>query len=59
MIEDCVPILEQYSKEGKQFDFVLNDLTAIPVTESPVGKITNIKILYILIFPSEKYVFTM
>jgi len=28
--EDCIPRLKRYEKEGKKFDVVINDLTAIP-----------------------------
>jgi len=30
--EDCIPRLKQYAQEGKQFDVIVNDLTAIPCT---------------------------
>ncbi|CAD5117318.1 DgyrCDS6104 [Dimorphilus gyrociliatus] len=38
IVEDCVPWLEKFIKEGKKFDYVINDLTAIPVTPEPVGE---------------------
>lgn len=37
LIEDCVPILKQYIAEGRLFDYVINDLTAIPVSTEPRG----------------------
>ena len=37
LIEDCVPVLKQYVKEEKLFDFVINDLTAVPVTKEATG----------------------
>ncbi|XP_038077555.1 spermine synthase-like [Patiria miniata] len=37
IVEDCIPFLKQYAAEGKQFDFVINDLTAIPITTEPQG----------------------
>ena len=37
IIDDCVPHLQSYAKEKRQFDFVINDLTAIPCTSEPVG----------------------
>ncbi|XP_022100402.1 spermine synthase-like [Acanthaster planci] len=37
IVEDCVPVLKQYATEGKQFDYVINDLTAIPITTEPQG----------------------
>ena len=36
-IGDCVKYLEQCIKEGTTFDYVINDLTAIPVTKEPRG----------------------
>lgn len=38
IVDDCIPWLEKYVKEGTKFDYVINDLTAIPVTPEPVGK---------------------
>ncbi|XP_053562349.1 spermine synthase [Bombina bombina] len=35
LVEDCVPVLKMYAKEGKMFDYVINDLTAIPISTSP------------------------
>ncbi|EDV20575.1 uncharacterized protein TRIADDRAFT_31833, partial [Trichoplax adhaerens] len=37
IVEDCVPILKKYASEGKVFDYVINDLTAIPVSTTPQG----------------------
>ena len=37
IVDDCVKWLKRYAEEGKKFDFVINDLTAIPVSTSPVG----------------------
>ncbi|XP_033635693.1 spermine synthase-like [Asterias rubens] len=37
LVEDCVPILKKYVQEGKQFDYVINDLTAVPITTEPQG----------------------
>uniref|UniRef100_A0A3P9HVN1 Spermine synthase n=1 Tax=Oryzias latipes TaxID=8090 RepID=A0A3P9HVN1_ORYLA len=34
-IEDCVPLLKKYVREGRTFDYVINDLTAIPISTSP------------------------
>lgn len=36
-IGDCVKYLEQCIEEGRTFDYVINDLTAIPVTKEPIG----------------------
>ncbi|XP_006817192.2 spermine synthase-like [Saccoglossus kowalevskii] len=36
-VEDCIPALNDYIKNGKQFDYVVNDLTAIPITTEPRG----------------------
>lgn len=38
-IGDCVKYLERYIKEGRTFDYVINDLTAIPVTKEPRGSL--------------------
>uniref|UniRef100_A0A2K6TK94 PABS domain-containing protein n=1 Tax=Saimiri boliviensis boliviensis TaxID=39432 RepID=A0A2K6TK94_SAIBB len=35
LIEDCIPILKRYTKEGREFDYVINDLTAVPIATSP------------------------
>ena len=35
LVEDCVPVLKKYVKEGRMFDYVINDLTAIPITTEP------------------------
>ncbi|PWA22649.1 hypothetical protein CCH79_00001914, partial [Gambusia affinis] len=35
LIEDCVPLLKKYVQEGRTFDYVINDLTAIPISTSP------------------------
>lgn len=37
IVDDCVTYLEKYVAEGKKFDYIINDLTAIPVSTSPVG----------------------
>ncbi|XP_069495198.1 spermine synthase isoform X2 [Ambystoma mexicanum] len=35
LVEDCIPVLKRYAKEGRMFDFVINDLTAVPISTSP------------------------
>ncbi|KAK3555635.1 hypothetical protein QTP86_025637 [Hemibagrus guttatus] len=35
LVEDCVPILKKFVEEGKTFDYVINDLTAIPISTAP------------------------
>uniref|UniRef100_A0A672H4I1 Spermine synthase n=1 Tax=Salarias fasciatus TaxID=181472 RepID=A0A672H4I1_SALFA len=35
LIEDCVPLLKKYVREGRMFDYVINDLTAIPISTAP------------------------
>ncbi|XP_042547529.1 spermine synthase-like [Dipodomys spectabilis] len=35
LIEDCIPVLRRYAKEGREFDYVMNDLTAVPISTSP------------------------
>ncbi|EGD81255.1 spermine synthase [Salpingoeca rosetta] len=37
LVKDCIPELERWGKEGRAFDVIINDLTAIPVTHSPKG----------------------
>ncbi|XP_076024686.1 spermine synthase [Genypterus blacodes] len=32
LVEDCVPILKKYVQEGRTFDYVINDLTAVPIS---------------------------
>ncbi|XP_069060838.1 spermine synthase isoform X1 [Pleurodeles waltl] len=34
LVEDCIPVLKRYAKEGRTFDFVINDLTAVPISTS-------------------------
>nr|XP_054752880.1 spermine synthase-like [Lytechinus pictus] len=36
-VADCIPIMQQYITEGKMFDYIINDLTAIPITTEPRG----------------------
>eukprot|EP00117_Sycon_ciliatum_P007791 scpid39573/ scgid10753/ Spermine synthase; Spermidine aminopropyltransferase len=36
-VEDCIPALKQHIESGNHFDFVINDLTAIPISTSPNG----------------------
>jgi len=35
LVEDCVPVLKKYVEEGRTFDYVINDLTAVPISTSP------------------------
>ncbi|KAM9333721.1 spermine synthase isoform 2-T2 [Pholidichthys leucotaenia] len=35
LIQDCVPLLKKYAQEGRTFDYVINDLTAIPISTTP------------------------
>ncbi|KAK6316795.1 hypothetical protein J4Q44_G00121950 [Coregonus suidteri] len=35
LVEDCVPVLKKYVEEGKTFDYVINDLTAVPISTAP------------------------
>ncbi|CAH1799333.1 unnamed protein product, partial [Owenia fusiformis] len=39
LIEDCIPVLKQYSEKGRVFDYVINDLTAVPCTTEPTGEL--------------------
>uniref|UniRef100_A0AAX7VRZ7 Spermine synthase n=1 Tax=Astatotilapia calliptera TaxID=8154 RepID=A0AAX7VRZ7_ASTCA len=61
LVQDCVPLLKKYVQEGRTFDYVINDLTAIPISTSPEEDSTweflrlildlSIKVLH----PSGKY----
>ncbi|XP_068187196.1 spermine synthase [Antennarius striatus] len=61
LVEDCVPVLRQYVQEERMFDYVINDLTAIPISTEPEEDSTweflrlildlSIKVLH----PSGKY----
>ncbi|MBN3299159.1 SPSY synthase, partial [Amia calva] len=35
LVEDCVPVLKKFANEGKTFDYVINDLTAVPISTAP------------------------
>lgn len=35
LVEDCVPVLKKYVLDGKAFDYVINDLTAVPISTEP------------------------
>lgn len=35
LVEDCVPVLKRYASEGRAFDYVINDLTAVPISTAP------------------------
>ncbi|KAK7926100.1 hypothetical protein WMY93_008410 [Mugilogobius chulae] len=35
LVEDCVPVLKKYVLDGKTFDYVINDLTAVPISTEP------------------------
>lgn len=37
LVEDCVPVLKKYVQEGRMFDYVINDLTAVPISTEPEG----------------------
>lgn len=37
IVDDCVKYLESYVVAGKKFDYVINDLTAIPINTEAVG----------------------
>ncbi|XP_036975272.1 spermine synthase [Acanthopagrus latus] len=61
LVEDCVPVLKKYVQEGRMFDYVINDLTAVPISTEPEEDSTwdflrlildlSIKVLH----PSGKY----
>ncbi|XP_036380696.1 spermine synthase [Megalops cyprinoides] len=35
LVQDCVPLLKKFAEEGKTFDYVINDLTAVPISTAP------------------------
>ncbi|KAM6986670.1 spermine synthase [Aplochiton taeniatus] len=35
LVEDCVPVLKKYVEQGRTFDYVINDLTAVPISTAP------------------------
>uniref|UniRef100_A0A8D3AKP5 PABS domain-containing protein n=1 Tax=Scophthalmus maximus TaxID=52904 RepID=A0A8D3AKP5_SCOMX len=61
LVEDCVPVLKKYVQDGRTFDYVINDLTAVPISTEPEEDSTweflrlildlSIKVLH----PSGKY----
>ncbi|TWW74758.1 Spermine synthase, partial [Takifugu flavidus] len=60
LVEDCVPVLKKYVQEGRMFDYVINDLTAVPISTEPEDSMweflrlildLSIKVLH----PSGKY----
>lgn len=39
--DDCISVLEAFAREGRHFDFVINDLTAVPVSKTREGESWN------------------
>lgn len=39
-IDDCVKAMKEYVEQRKTFDYVINDLTDIPISVSLHGKFT-------------------
>ena len=37
IVDDCIKWMKKFAEEGRMFDVIINDLTAIPVSTSPVG----------------------
>ncbi|XP_053703155.1 spermine synthase [Synchiropus splendidus] len=35
LVQDCVPVLKRYAQEGRTFDYIINDLTAVPISTEP------------------------
>ncbi|XP_061607302.1 spermine synthase isoform X2 [Phyllopteryx taeniolatus] len=35
LVEDCVPVLKKYVQEERLFDYIINDLTAVPISTEP------------------------
>jgi len=38
IVDDCVKVMEDYVKQNKQFDYIIGDLTDIPITPTPQGE---------------------
>lgn len=55
-IDDCVKALKEYVEKGKTFDYVINDLTDIPIAVSLHGKGRTVQVsnhqLLVLIYIS-------
>ena len=45
-IDDCVKALKEYVENGRTFDYVINDLTDIPIAVSLHGKGLAVKTSY-------------
>lgn len=39
IIDDCIKMMKEYKQKGKKFDYVINDLTDIPIATSPQGEL--------------------
>ncbi|XP_017554067.1 spermine synthase [Pygocentrus nattereri] len=35
LVQDCIPVLKKFGDEGRTFDYVINDLTAVPISTAP------------------------
>ncbi|KAI7796447.1 spermine synthase [Triplophysa rosa] len=35
LVQDCVPVLKKFVEQGRMFDYVINDLTAVPISTAP------------------------
>ncbi|KTG02340.1 hypothetical protein cypCar_00018619 [Cyprinus carpio] len=35
LVQDCVPVLKKFAEQGRTFDYVINDLTAVPISTAP------------------------
>lgn len=54
-----MPVLKKYVQEGRMFDYVINDLTAVPISTEPeeglsyvkkINKYICVYILYIIAY---------
>ena len=45
-IDDCVKVLKEYVENGRTFDYVINDLTDIPIAVSLHGEGLAVKTSY-------------
>nr|CAA08901.1 spermine synthase [Tetraodon fluviatilis] len=60
LVEDCVPVLKKYAQEGRTFDYVINDLTAVPISTEPEDSMWEflrliLDLSIMVLHPSGKY----
>ncbi|XP_067141111.1 spermine synthase isoform X1 [Centruroides vittatus] len=60
IVDDCIKIMREYTQKGKKFDYVINDLTDIPIATSPQGELwqfirTIVSMAFELLQPNGRY----